>query len=89
MKTVRLVENKVWEIIPDYALPVEKWYGAAFAAECMKAPDDVEQGWVYDPVSMMFSPAGEEMPEPSLESDLLDMIVDHEYRLTLLELGVI
>ena len=26
---------------------------------------------------------------PSMESDLLDMTVDHEYRLTLLELGVI
>lgn len=26
---------------------------------------------------------------PSTESDLLDMTVDHEYRLTLLELGVI
>ena len=89
MKTVRLKNNVVMEIIPDYALPVEKWYGEAFAAECMKAPDDVEQGLVYDPVSMMFSPAGEDMPEPSLESDLLEMTVDHEYRLTLLELGVI
>lgn len=26
---------------------------------------------------------------PSTESDLLDMTIDHEYRLTLLELGVI
>lgn len=26
---------------------------------------------------------------PTMESDLLDMTVDHEYRLTLLELGVI
>ena len=26
---------------------------------------------------------------PSVESDLLDMTVDHEFRLTLLELGVI
>ena len=46
MKTVRLNENKVQEIIPDYALPVEKWYGKTFAAECMDAPDGVEQGWV-------------------------------------------
>ena len=89
MKTVRLKENKVQEIIPDYALPAEKWYGAAFAAECVEAPDEVEQGWVYDPVSMLFSPAPDHEPEPSLESDLLDMTVDHEYRLTLLELGVI
>ena len=89
MKIVRLEENKVREIIPDYALPVETWYGPAFATECMEAPDDVEQGWVYDPVSMLFSPAPKHDPEPSLESDLLDMTVDHEYRLTLLELGVI
>lgn len=27
-------------------------------------------------------------PEPSAESDLLNMAVDHEYRLTVLELGV-
>ena len=87
MKTVRLVENKVREIIPDYALLVEKWYGKHFASMCLAAPDEVEQGWIYDPVSMLFSPAGEEMPEPTVESDLLDMTIDHEFRLTLLELG--
>jgi len=29
------------------------------------------------------------LPEPSAEDDLLAMTVDHEYRLTLLELGVV
>ena len=48
MKTVRLQSNVVVEIIPDYALPVAQWYGEAFAAQCVEAPDEVEQGWVYD-----------------------------------------
>lgn len=48
MKTVRLKDNIVVEIIPEYALPVEKWYGAAFAEQCMEAPDEVEQGWAYN-----------------------------------------
>lgn len=89
MKIVKLERNTVQEIIPDYALPVEKWYGKHFASMCLAAPDEVEQGWVYDPVSMLFGPAPDHEPEPSLESDLMDMAVDHEYRLTLLELGVI
>ena len=48
MKTVRLQSNVVVEIIPDYALPVAQWYGEAFSAQCVEAPDEVEQGWVYD-----------------------------------------
>ena len=49
MKTVRLKNNVVVEIIPEYALPVEKWYGAVFAAQCMEAPGEVDQNWTYDP----------------------------------------
>lgn len=69
MKTVRLKNNVVMEIIPDYALPVEKWYGAAFAAECMEAPDEVEQRWVYYPETGTFSepPTPEPEPEPAPE----------------------
>lgn len=64
MKKVKLTqENIVWEIIPDYALPIEEWYGAAFAAECVEAPDEVEQGWVYDAESGTFSPP---LPTPDL-----------------------
>ena len=66
MKTVHLINNVVAEIIPDYAQPVEKWYGAEFAAFCRSdAPDDVEQGWVYDPESGIYStPPEPEPPEP-------------------------
>ena len=31
----------------------------------------------------------DELQVPTAESDLMDMAIDHEYRLTLLELGVI
>lgn len=41
----------------------------------------------FTPLEITFTP--EEEPEPTTEDDLLAMAVDHEYRLTLLELGVI
>ena len=77
MKIVLVKENKVREIIPEYALPVEKWYGAAFAAECVEAPDEVEQGWVYDPVTGVFSEFAEtpeSEPEPTTE-EILDTLL--------------
>lgn len=46
MKAVRLVDNVVFEVIPDYAIPVFDWYGAKFASQCVEAPDNVEQGWI-------------------------------------------
>lgn len=46
MKVVRLENNKIVEIIPEYALPVSKWYGEEFASHCVEAPDEVEQGWM-------------------------------------------
>lgn len=48
MKTVRIKNGTVIEIIPEYALPVDKWYGDYFASQCMEAPEDVKQGWIYD-----------------------------------------
>lgn len=47
MKYVRLSGNRVVEIIPDYALPVEKFYGPDFAAQCVEAPDNVTQDFAY------------------------------------------
>lgn len=47
MKVVRLKNNTVIEIIPEYALPVKKWYGEKFASECLEAPDEVQTGWKY------------------------------------------
>ena len=47
MKTVRIENGRVAEIIPEYALPVAQWYGQQFAERCVEAPDNVEQGWMY------------------------------------------
>lgn len=47
MKTVRLKNGRVYEIIPEYALPAEEFYSPEFAAQCMEAPDEVEQHWGY------------------------------------------
>ena len=54
MKVVRLENNIVKEIIPEYALPVEKWYGPEFASKCKEAPDEVEQRWVYNEETQIF-----------------------------------
>lgn len=72
MKTVRLSGNLVVEIIPEYGLPVEKWYGEEFAAKCVEAPDEVEQHWRYDTDTGEFSPPSEVSitPKPSAEERL-------------------
>ena len=63
MKTVRLQDNIVQEIVPH--LPVEQWYGVEFAAMCVEVDNDrVEQGWIYDPVSGTVSPPPEPEPGP-------------------------
>ena len=68
MKKVQIQSNVVKEVIPDYALPVERWYGPAFAEQCVDAPEEVEQGWVYDPYTGNFAPTGPEpIPEPTTE----------------------
>ena len=65
---VRLEKNVVVEIIPEYALPVKKWYGPEFAAQCVEAPEEVEQSWVYDPATDAFAPPGPAPdPEPTTE----------------------
>lgn len=73
MKTVRLKNGVVVEVIPEYALPVERWYGAAFAAQCVEAPDEVEQRWSYAKKCGIFTPpsdVGEETGMPTTEERL-------------------
>ena len=67
MKWVRIKDGAVFEIIPESATPVEDWYGADFAAQCVEAPDEVEQRWTYDPETGTFAaPApAEDHGEPS------------------------
>lgn len=78
MKTVRLRNNTVAEIIPEYALPVETWYGETFAAQCMEAPDEVEQRWTYDPESGTWSEPGDTdpAPEPTVWDELAAAITE-------------
>ena len=74
MKIVKLSGNIVREVIPEYALPVEQWYGEEFAKSCVEAPDEVNQRWVYDPETKTFSE-----PKPT------EHIPTSEERLTALE----
>lgn len=65
MKTVRIVDGAVIEIIPDEATTpsVAYWYGDAFAAQCVQAPDVVQQGWTYNKMSGVFSAPEETEPQ--------------------------
>lgn len=76
---VRVKDGIVVEIIPEYALPVEYWYGAEFAKECVEAPDEVEQGWLYDAESGEFSkPTDEPTTDPTTEpttEEILDALL--------------
>lgn len=67
-KFVRIENNVVAEIIPNTALPVEKWYGKEFAESCVEAPDEVQERWVYDPTTGTFDEVlGEAVSKPSQE----------------------
>lgn len=63
---VRIVNNKVKEIIPPEATPVESWYPIWFAEQCINAPDFVQQGWYYDSTTGEFSEEPFEPVEPDL-----------------------
>lgn len=70
MKIARIENNVIIEIIPEYALPVEKWYGAKFAALCKEVPDNVEPNYVYDPETDSYQPPVVE--DPSIHPPTLD-----------------
>lgn len=74
MKWAKLEGNIVREIIPDAATvpSVAHWYGEQFAAECRKAPNEVEQRWVYDPKASTFAPPEPE-PEPIPTPDITEL----------------
>lgn len=89
MKTVRIENGIVKEIIPDYATPVSNWYGNDFAMSCVDAPDEVEQNWVYDQDNGTFS--APEIKEPEIVIDTEQYLLDLDFRVSTLELlgGVI
>lgn len=65
MKFVRIENGVVQEVIPEEANPIEFWYNAAFAEQCVKAPEEVEQNWIYNLQTGTFSPPKQENPEQS------------------------
>ena len=86
MKVVRLEDNIVREIIPEYALPVEKWYGERFAALCVEAPDDVDEGYVYDPETGTFSAPVPPVSDPTTTERLTALEDSHAEMAEALEL---
>lgn len=92
----------VWEIIPEFdpafpSVPVTERYSPEILQDTIVVPDDtvVSVGQIYNPDDGTFSdaptPTPVEHPEQSLADQVADqqeLTIDHEYRLTLLELGV-
>ena len=76
----RVINNIVWEIIPDEIAKggldaIREIYGETFAAECREAPDHVGQRWVYNPETGEFSPPPEtEVSIPSAIEDTHEML---------------
>lgn len=48
MKIARIHNNKVIELIPDQATPINLYYSAAFVKECAEVPDEVMPNWGWD-----------------------------------------
>lgn len=73
MKIVRLENNIVKEILPEatYEKGITYWYGEAFAARCVEAPDDVKQGMAYNPSDGTFS-------EPVAEEPIITKTLEEE-----------
>lgn len=81
-------------------IPAVERYTLELLAQCVKRDslEGVELGMTYDPEHDIFfwpDPApdlpdypGGPAPQPTPQEDADAMMVDHEYRLTLLELGV-
>ncbi len=74
MKIVYLNDdNSVREILPEatYEKGPAFWYGNEFSSHCVQAPNDVEQGMIYDPNTESFSVASEPTdPEPTAEDQM-------------------
>ena len=82
-------------------VPIDQRYAPDFIEQLIHVPDDTEvaQNWIYDFETGGFSPPPEPEELPGLPSDqpaperpeaedLAGLVVEHEYRLTLLELGL-
>ena len=78
MKTVRIVNGIVAEIIPSEASPVADWYGESFAAQCVEAPDEVDQNWTQDPETGAFYPPMDSPDRIYTSDDLFSVLLGRE-----------
>lgn len=87
-----------WAVVPDdLEIPDTFPFVDLTAEKITVDPDtqpvsegEVDQLWVVTSMTPGIVPEPEPMPEPepTAEEDLMEMAVDHETRITLLELGV-
>lgn len=79
----------VWVDAPGYVF--EGWgYDETKEGDERFIQPQASEGWLYDPDTGTFYPEGE-LPlskQPTPEDDISAMLVDHELRLALLELGM-
>ncbi|MEA4932939.1 MAG: hypothetical protein VB071_05045 [Lawsonibacter sp.] len=103
MYYILVIDGKAHESIPEHdgafpGVPIEARYSNDILSKCIQSETPVQSGWLYDAASGTFSappdpePAAETEPtavdEPTAQEDIYSMMIDHEYRLTLMELGV-
>ena len=89
MKIVKLEQNIVREIIPEDVRPLDLYYPPDFCAQCVEAPDEVEQRWVYDPDANTFAlPPEPQEPEPE-PGDLAAQVADLQSALNIIAKGVL
>lgn len=90
-KWVRLnPDGTVREIVPTEVveLGIARCMGEEFAAQCVESPDEVQQNWRYDGTTFSQPETLPENQQTDIIAALAEFVVDHEYRLSLLELGV-
>lgn len=81
--------DTLWVDAPDYVF--EGWgYDGVREGDDRFIQPEAPEGWLYNPDTGTFYPEGELPPgmQPTVEDDINAMLVDHELRLSLLEIGV-
>lgn len=81
--------DTVWADAPDYVFTGWGYDASKDGDERFVQPKPPE-GWEYDPETGAFYQSGELPPgkQPTPEDDISAMLVDHELRLSLLEIGI-
>ena len=57
-------------------ISIAHWYGEAFAVECVGAPDNVREGYIYNMETGAFSAPPPHEPEPEPQDDLTMLAAD-------------